>query len=280
MTAVGALFLLTPYTLVLEFITPGALLNNAELALVGFHSLFNLLGVLIILPFTGIFGRLIQRIIPDKADAYTKSLDKKLLNEPDLALTAAQSSIHIELKALLKQVNSMLDSNLDSQNEKVNMIDLRLALEETRRYIDFIHLEKNKEKSWDILLILIHSLDHMQRLYDRCEEDKDRASIATKTPELAAYISTIKNGLKRIMEDIDNNNWSDASACATEFAAIISEDAKHVRQKIAANIAEGKVDMQIGSDSLKAIRWLRRVSAHILRITYHQAKAQQQFIKN
>ena len=45
---------------------PTALAANAEISLVAFHTLFKLLGVLFIVPFTGRFARLIKRLVPEK----------------------------------------------------------------------------------------------------------------------------------------------------------------------------------------------------------------------
>ena len=42
LTATGALILLTPYTRIWEYFSPGSLINNAEIALVGFHTFFNM----------------------------------------------------------------------------------------------------------------------------------------------------------------------------------------------------------------------------------------------
>ena len=272
MTAMGALLLLGPYTLLWESVSPGALHNNAEIALVAFHTTFNTLGVIIILPFTSVFARFIQKIIPHKADAYIESLDRKLLTEPDLALTAAEASVHSELTALLKHLLAMLDEKKSA--EKINLSDLQLAIDETHAYIDLIHLEKSYQPAWSTLMTIIHSLDHMQRLHERCEEDSSRAIAAKLTPELKTYVETISSQLKLIINDIENNNWQQAADSATKFSRRISSEASDLRQTIMSNIAEGKINVASGTNSLDGIRWLRRVSAHVLKIMQYQAKAQ------
>ena len=277
MTAAGALILLTPYTQLWESIAPGALNSNAEIALVAFHTTFNILGVIFVLPFTSVFARFIQRLIPDIADAYTESLDRKLLVEADLALTAAEASIHSELSALLKYLVKMLDK--ESVDTKINLPDLRAAIDETQAYIDLIHLEKSSQPGWDILISIIHSLDHMQRLYERCEEDEDRAIAVKQTPELNHYVNIIITGVKQIIDDIENNKWQEAAETATEFASMMTKEASNIRQQVMNNVAQGKIDVPTGTESLEGIRWLRRVSAHILRIIHYQAKVQQQLLK-
>jgi len=65
-TGSGALLLITPYILVLLYFAPTALAANAELSLVAFHTLFNILGLILILPFTSRFARFIERLVPEK----------------------------------------------------------------------------------------------------------------------------------------------------------------------------------------------------------------------
>ena len=61
---------------------------------------------------------------------------------------------------------------------------------------------------------VIHSLDHMQRLHERCEEDIDRADAARHTPELDEYIQMVSHQLNAIINDIAANRWHLAKASA------------------------------------------------------------------
>jgi phosphate:Na+ symporter len=272
LTGIMAFMLLIPYTLLWEQLLPGKLVQHAEVALVGFHTAFNVIGVIAVLPFTGAFTRMIQTLIPDQADAYTKSLDKRLVREPDVALTAVLTSVHIELLALLKHLSTMLDKH--SKHRQVALAELQTALDETHAYVDLIHLEKNHHPSWKILLAIIHSLDHMQRLHERCEEDVDRAEAAKRTSELAPYLKLAAEKIHAIIEDMENNNWHDAEQRAAEMADALSKQAKGIRDTIMMRVGEGELSVNDGTDRLEAVRWLSRVSMHVLRVMHHQVKAQ------
>ena len=93
MTAAGALLLLSPYTWSWEAIAPGALARHAELALVGFHSLFNLLGVMFVLPFANQFANLMNRLVPTPADPLIDRLDRQLLAHPTAALDSVSRTL-------------------------------------------------------------------------------------------------------------------------------------------------------------------------------------------
>ncbi len=63
MTAVGAVFLIVPFVKLFDLIDATFIANNSEIALVIFHSTFNLIGVILILPLTKYFAKLMKSII-------------------------------------------------------------------------------------------------------------------------------------------------------------------------------------------------------------------------
>ncbi|MBE9516019.1 MAG: Na/Pi cotransporter family protein, partial [Proteobacteria bacterium] len=79
-TGTGALLLITPYILLWHWLAPGWLEANAEIGLIAFHTSFNMLGVIVVLPLTHRFAAFIERIIPETAPVYTRGLEKNLLS--------------------------------------------------------------------------------------------------------------------------------------------------------------------------------------------------------
>ncbi|HEB81619.1 MAG TPA: Na/Pi cotransporter family protein [Gammaproteobacteria bacterium] len=273
LTGTGAFFLLTPYVLLWQTFAPGELPGNAEIALVAFHTGFNLIGVIVILPFTASFARLICRLFPNEADVYTRNLDKKLIVDPELALTAVLESIHSEFLALLVYCKKLLEKQ--PLSDAPDLRELKSALDETRNYVDMIHLQKDRQPDWQILMAVIHSLDHLQRLHERCDEDIERALTARQAPELARYVALASKKLNAIIEDASANRWQQALNDASELASVLSADAAGIRQQITGRIASGEISVPEGTRYFEAVRWLRRVASHILRISSHQQKAQQ-----
>lgn len=263
---IGALFLISPFTLLWETLFPGQLLLNAEIALVAFHTTFNTLGVIIVLPFTRQFARLIEKIIPDKALPYTNTLDKALFQQPAIALSAAQKSIHGELLALLSYVNAILGNTPVYQH--TDLIELETALSQTQTYIDHIHLSDAAGADWERLIAIIHTLDHMQRLLERCEEE-NRAIVARQTEQLREICQLLTTSINEIIVHIENNRWTLATRRSKETAETIHKQIHLLRDVMMSSIASGKIDVPTGTSYLEALRWLQRVSKHIARITKH-----------
>lgn len=268
--AIGML-MLQPFIQLSEWLVAGAQQDHAEILLVSFHSSFNILSVICLLPFIQLFARLIKKLIANIEDAYTESLDDRLLDRPDLALTAATASIQSETRAMISHLLCMLGSRHTARGG-VDLNNLGSAMSETHAYVEKIHIRNDDQPSWNILLSIIHSLDHMQRLLARCEERLNKSAAAMQTPEFYHYIDITRQSLSKLQQAIELNDWQLAHQEAESLAAAISEESKNIRQTIVDSIAAGKLNILRGTDGLKATRWLRRVSAHLLRITHYQAQ--------
>lgn len=266
-TAIIALFLLSPYSLLWEYFAPGALITNADVALVGFHTSFNLLGMIIILPFTTKFAHLIERIIRSESLTYSENLDKALLAEPSVALTAILSVVSNESSALLKHVNALLSQ--DSDHQRINLLEMQTALDETHAYVDFIHLDKTDNPQWQQLVAAIHILDHLQRLHERCDEEEYRAFAAKNNDDLTIFVKQFIMIVRKIVCNIEQQRWYENAQLASDANEALLAQLTPVRDEVMSNIAAGDITVPQATERAEAIRWLKRVSYHVSRITHH-----------
>ncbi len=271
LTATMAMFLITPYTLIWEYLAPGQLIENAEIALVAFHTFFNTLGVILIIPFADHFARFMEKLFPDKISAYTQKLDYSLLEEPALALNAVQTTIKNVTLGLLSHISAILGSK--EKGKRIDIDELQSAINDTQVYIDKINVESGGGVTWERLINMIHTLDHLQRLLERCEEEEDRAITARESTELAGKADLLVRSIDKIADDIIHNNWSHALWQAKDTSSKIHKHVKPFRQSVMDKVATGQYDVASGTANLEAIRWLRRVSKHIARITRHYEQA-------
>ena len=270
-TGVMAIFLITPYIYLWDALAPGTLMQNAEIALVAFHTSFNTLGVLIILPFTHQFAHLIEKIIPSKEPIFTEKLDKRLLEEPNLALEAARISAQYEFIALLQHINFILGDI--EYGKKSNLTLLQSSLDKTHHYIDEINPKQEKYVKWKKLISLIHILDHAQRLHERCEEEEYRARLVQKSSDFHNEHQHLITANNEIISAISSKRFADARKYARKNKKLIIKFMKPYRNMIAEKMAKDEISVPSGTSKLEAARWLIRVSHHIARITFHMEKA-------
>ncbi len=270
-TGSGALLLITPYIMLWNTISPGALQANTEIALVAFHSLFNALGVILVLPFTSQFAAMVKKLLPQAKSIYTTAYDDATLQTPAFALNAVQESVLIYFVALLKQIESIMGQ--DSDAKRTDLARMQVALNETHEYLDKIELTGSTDANWERMLALVHALDHLQRLHERCEEDEDRAITAREAAHLSSIQQSLVTVITEILHKIITGNWKEIVASSRQLELDITQQVDPMRHIIASSVASGRLDVPAATNYLEAIRWLDRVSHHIARISLHIQQA-------
>ena len=271
LTGIFAVLLISPFVWVWESIAPGSLVRNAEIALVGFHTTFNILGVIAVLPFTRRFAYLIERLVPERLPGYLQRLDIQLLQEPGLALTQAQSAIAQQIRVLLQHLQAILYG--DGKGQRINLRELQVAIDEVHGYIDKIHLSDEESAEWERLIELIHTLDHMQRLHERCEEEEYRAEVVRVEVELQETKSLLLAGIEVLIESLEDQNWTKAVNEITRVAKEIDDTYSAYRQNVVRRVGRGDLHVLQATRLLEARRWLLRVSRHLSQINKHFSAA-------
>ena len=271
LTATVALLLMSPYIATVNLIWPGALQNNAEISLVAFHSLFNIISIILILPFAGQFAHLLIKLVPDKQPHYPFPREKALLDTPALALAEVQNSAIAAFQVLLHHIQAILTQN--QQGQRADLAELQQALDATHIYLDEIHVNSAVKADYAQLLELVHVLDHLQRLHERCEEDEDRAITTAGKEELIAMHNILLQTIQECIDAVKRQNWAALVKNSKTAYGQISAQRGLRRDAVARLIANGSMDVPEASDDLEAIRWLFRVSYHIARISFRLERA-------
>ncbi|WP_286337332.1 Na/Pi cotransporter family protein [Hydrogenimonas cancrithermarum] len=269
-TGLLALLLLTPYIRIANGLAPGFVENDAEIALVAFHTFFNVVGVAAILPFTRHFARLMERLIPERLPVYLRRLDKGLLKQPALALDALKETMADEISQLLHCLKIRLDPRLSPSVRKLSEIDL--AIEAMYDYIDDLHLEKQEHPAWISLLELIHTLDHLETLFELCEPDTD--FIRSGEYAIDRLREALREKISRIEADIRRHEWADAYRTASEMLEVLTRQVEVLRPEIIAAIAGKTIGTDEGGRHLDQLNWLERIAFHLERMLYHYQKSE------
>ena len=151
-----------------------------------------------------------------------------------------------------------------------NLSELQAALDQTHLYIDKIHLQNESGAQWERLVAMIHTLDHLQRLHERCDEEEDRAITVRENSQFMRERSLMIDAISKMIQLIkDDPKITGAMKARTKLYKQI----KPYRREVMIRIARGDIDVPEGTDYLEGVRWLQRVNWHIVRITYHFEEA-------
>ncbi|MFT7658343.1 MAG: phosphate:Na+ symporter, partial [Cyanobium sp.] len=143
-TAVGAFLLLPAYLALLRLGWPALIEGGPEFGLTAFHSGFNLLGVLLVLPFTAPFAALIRRLVRPGEGRLIDDLADTPPADPAAAISQARHSLEpclLELLQLLRDGlgNGRLGNGRPGQSAQ-RLVVLQADLDRLELYLDQIHL--------------------------------------------------------------------------------------------------------------------------------------------
>ncbi|WP_249690199.1 Na/Pi symporter [Stappia sp. WLB 29] len=272
MTAVIAFLLLTPFAMLAERVGGGA--GDAQLALVAFHTGFNVLGVLAILPFTASFTRLIERLIPDRQPAGAGRLDPALLTEPAAALDAAGVTARELAARLFLVVADKLEADEPGAGNG-RLDEVAAGISSLRLYVDGLRTDRSDRAAHSRNLSLRHALDHLSRLSARAAQDAriaglhDDARLGRRVHLLAGLSRQAAGQLAGTGAEAGRRP---PEARLARFQHELRKQADRLRAGAIDAAATREIDAETALARLDGQRWLARVAHHQWRIVRHLAR--------
>lgn len=265
LTALLAFLLLGPYAAMVALW--GA---DDQIALVAFHTGFNLLGVMLILPFTSPFARLVTVMVPARGPHLTRHLGRQMQTDPDSAADAVAATVEEIARAQFRFLALRLEHVEVSRSAQAQQRAISVALSETRRFIDAGRPGPPDAARARRTLSALHMLDHIGRLYFRCAQtgrietlwsDQRLRRLRRLLRDLAAEAAT--------STDVDRTK-----ARLNRLRRILRAQRHTYRGRVLLLNSRAELDEEATLQRLDAIRWLHRVVYHLWRIQHHLARIQ------
>ena len=244
---------------------PGAM------SLAAFHTLFILLGAALFLPFIDQFAKLIERLLPEKANELTPHLDQSLLTMPELALDAAQRTLE-ELTQRVFHIQKKLIKN--ESKPKLNELEqVQKALETIFDFIMRIQLDTVDTKINAIQVAQLHAVDHLIRLASR----QHHFIVDQNDINQRAFHEAIHHNMQQfalIDSGLQHNTPTDWVKQIKAEAKAIKHLSNNTRQALLQQPIQtsSNRDILIETDSY---RWLERTAHHIWRVGFYLHEARQ-----
>ncbi|MEY3964227.1 MAG: hypothetical protein RLZZ106_1482, partial [Cyanobacteriota bacterium] len=265
--------------------------------LTGFQTGFNLLGLLVMLPLAAPFAGLIRRLVPGNGDRQVDALADRPPEDPAAALDAAEPALRQTFLTLLLRLQQGLQapqhpggsgggSSGDGQagqggpHDRIHaarsldsLAVLQADLDRLELYLDQIHLQGQGGGLSGRLVHLLHGLDHLQRLHERCEEEPDRLRTLATCSALTAERAQLEAALQQLLQELPLQQWPPLLPLLRQSAALLQGRVEPFRRQVLAQVARGELEVEEATRRLEAMRWLNRVSDHLLRISLHLSQA-------
>jgi phosphate:Na+ symporter len=276
-TAVAALLMLSPYTWFLDSAMPSLINDSPSFALVGFHTLFNVVALVLVLPVAGLFARLMEYLVPERDTGLARRLDKRLLAEPHAAHAALEATLREEFDYMLRGVEQRLKYGtfpLDPPSRQA-----RQELRDTRDFLDAMNRKQPAASQHggpggdmvgvrQQITTAIHALDHLRRMLSRLQQQdriftlRNQARFAPLTGEMRAFYSQLRGALPK---GIEKSLYSECM----ELAQRLRFDAEQARDRTIAKAVRQEISVAQSGQWLAAYRWLERISHHVWRVSAH-----------
>jgi phosphate:Na+ symporter len=269
LTGLMAFALLPAFVRLAQLVTRGDT-SDASVAIATFHTSFNLLGVLLLLPWIRQFARWIERIIPERGRVLTQRLDPSVAELAPVAIEAVRLTL-IDVAASLSDAlrGQLRPGPRQSLNEAVTRVED--ALEETRRFVGRIRSDPETLDEHNRHLSTLHALDHLAGMVQAMRDSNPVRTLATE-PALAESVRLLAEGLESVDRELDDEESRQQSARAQSSEAIARFRLSQ-RDQILRATAAGRLDPSTASAQLEALRWVDRVTNHLCRAFHHLSLA-------
>ncbi|MCP5513195.1 MAG: Na/Pi cotransporter family protein [Leptospiraceae bacterium] len=267
--AVVAFLILEPLLLGLGILLDWLNLKDPVSNIAIFHTAFNLLGIIIFLPFTNRFSELVCRILPEKENSSNKYLDKVLYNSPTLALDTVERGVFEIFKKSILVLSELLNGSLSTENLKMQTDILRNELTESLNFTEKIPHSGISIQDQENHTSVLHCIDHIYNLLSAIDEGIEHAhSIQSDTTGRMSL--KLSSTLERLIPLLDEfqleklpvDSLGDESGEMAEFR-------KKERLRILSEAVDGKIKPSSLLLDIDTIRWFDRVYYYIWRTSYH-----------
>ncbi len=265
LTGIMAFILLGPFSiLVASMVERG----DGQIALVAFHTSFNLLGVLLVLPFARPFARLVTVLVPERGPHLTNRLGQQMLSDPDAATDAVTATVDEIAREHFSFLAGRLDRSETSRADQAALRSISDALDETRRFVDTLPPGAPNSQRAQRIVATLHSLDHLQRLYYRCTQTKRLETLQTdhRLRRLAGILQSLT------AEAATGVDAERAEQRLNRLRRILRVQRDTYREHLLLQASNGRLDKDEAILRLDALRWLHRVVYHLWRIQHHLAR--------
>ena len=247
-------------------VIPGV--DDPAVALAAFHTVFNLVGVLILLPVTSRFARLVTRLVPERGSPYTRHLDPTVAELPAVGIEAARRAVVSIAEAEIEIAGAVI-GRMYARGPVVSLEPISGALSETRDFLRHLRTSPAVADEHRRHLAVLHAVDHLDRLDEALRDLPPRAVFGE-----GEDMPTVRHSVGQVLEEVGGWLRDDGPSPEARVETLSREVAQYRRSRrdeVLGLAASGEVEPGDALERLEGLRWLDRVVYHVWRSVHHLA---------
>jgi len=247
---------------------------GGETAVVGvaaFHTILKSMGILLLLPWLGAFGRLVSRLVPDRPDDLARWLDSSVGAVSAVANEALRRTVVGIVAVAARAIEGAARGDGRTTTIAAELAEAGDALRKASAFAAQVGAGVQSGSEVAEHLANLHMIDHASRLLEAIQGDhrlnlvRDAASLRPQQESLLGLLGVVAA-------------WTDPNAAAATAAGLearsasLAELRRTYRVTLLEQTAAGKVDPEVALDELDASRLIDRIGYHLVRVAVHAAR--------
>jgi phosphate:Na+ symporter len=234
--------------------------------LAAFHTAFNLLGVLLLLPFTRPFARMITRWVPDRGPQLTRLLDPSVAAIAPVAVDTARRTA-VEIAALVLDVVRAAVRGRPRPDAADALAAAEQAVEATRGFLHDVRTSPDAGADHARHLAVLHALDHLDRLTVAAAETRHAPAMAL--PGAGEWAGRVDALLGDAIAWLADPEVPPPVRELEEGSLRLADFRRGHRRELLRRTAVGEATPTDADRELDAMRWLDRLAYHLWRAMHH-----------
>lgn len=239
--------------------------GDTAVALAVFHTLFNFLGVALLLPFVGPFAAWVSRLVPDRSASLTRYLDSSVGQIGSVGVEVALRTAK-EIGAAVTELLERQARGTPASDGLATFAAAKAAIVETRRFLAQVRPSPGVESEYRRNLSALHVLDHLEELAEAAAASPTPVSLPQKGEAVRVRVAAALAGARSWMKE---GRPSPLLAESAELAADATRTVLEERRHLLAETAAGRCDPELADVRIGRMRWLERVARHLSRALHH-----------
>ncbi|HOP62047.1 MAG TPA: Na/Pi symporter [Spirochaetota bacterium] len=242
-----------------------------SILLCAFHTSFNLLGIILLLPFQSKISGLMSMLVKEEESLLSRRLDFSVVNVPSIAIETAHLTVTEIFLLTMRVVRDLIVAEIPYANLSRKLDAASTGLNETKRFMSVVTSDPASSALHSEHLDIIHCIDHLERLNEACRE--------VENIRTAGHTEFLRNLTVNQLQQFDGvitwlqGDMDEAPVKSVEdISSLFAETRKEKRTEIIDDIAQGNMDPDSAFRFLEAMRWVDRIAYHIWRAVIHASR--------
>jgi len=156
--------------------------------LAGYHTAYNVVGVLVLLPVIDGFTRFVERILPERGSPLTRCLDPAALVTPVATVEAVRRTVALALETMCGSLATALAAANPNAKGVVPVAEAANALRQAQEFLSETSGPPESPDEQRRLTSTVHALDHASRLTETADEQAKFGTTAGGPEDMRAAV--------------------------------------------------------------------------------------------